>query len=397
MFETKRFLKIGAVAGALLLSSNMVAMADVDYQTWLKDFKETAARSGISKKTLDNTLDGLTPNKRVLELDRRQPEFSLTFWKYLNGRISEKRIQRGRDLLKEHAALFKKVHDKYGVQPRFLVAFWGLETNFGDYTGVFPLIQSLTTLAHDERRSEFFTKQLITALQIMDRGDIPYDVKASWAGAMGYCQFMPTTYQAYAVDGDGDGKRDMWNSLPDVFFSAANFLSQSGWQAGETWGREVKMPKGFDLDLTGLGTKKKLGEWAKLGVRNIDGKALPKADMDASLIIPAGYKGPAFLVYENFRTILDWNRSNLYAIAVGHLADRLVWKGPLESPRIKEVPLSRAQTLQIQARLNENGYDVGKPDGIAGSRTRKAIKAFQKSKGIPADGYPSVELLKLFK
>ncbi|NVJ91033.1 MAG: lytic murein transglycosylase [Methylocystaceae bacterium] len=375
----------------------MVAMADVDYQTWLKDFKETAARSGISKKTLDNTLDGLTPNKRVLELDRRQPEFSLTFWKYLNGRISEKRIQRGRELLKEHAALFKKVHDKYGVQPRFLVAFWGLETNFGDYTGVFPLIQSLTTLAHDERRSEFFTKQLITALQIMDRGDIPYDVKASWAGAMGYCQFMPTTYQAYAVDGDGDGKRDMWNSLPDVFYSAANFLSQSGWQAGETWGREVKMPKGFELDLTGLGTKKKLGEWAKLGVRNIDGKALPKADMDASLIIPAGYKGPAFLVYENFRTILDWNRSNLYAIAVGHLADRLVWKGPLESPRIKEIPLSRAQTLQIQARLNENGYDVGKPDGIAGSRTRKAIKAFQKSKGIPADGYPSVELLKLFK
>lgn len=397
MFEKKRFLKIGAVAGALLLSSNMVAMADVDYQTWLKDFKETAARSGISKKTLDNTLDGLTPNKRVLELDRRQPEFSLTFWKYLNGRISEKRIQRGRELLKEHAALFKKVHDKYGVQPRFLVAFWGLETNFGDYTGVFPLIQSLTTLAHDERRSEFFTKQLITALQIMDRGDIPYDVKASWAGAMGYCQFMPTTYQAYAVDGDGDGKRDMWNSLPDVFYSAANFLSQSGWQAGETWGREVKMPKGFELDLTGLGTKKKLGEWAKLGVRNIDGKALPKADMDASLIIPAGYKGPAFLVYENFRTILDWNRSNLYAIAVGHLADRLVWKGPLESPRIKEIPLSRAQTLQIQARLNENGYDVGKPDGIAGSRTRKAIKAFQKSKGIPADGYPSVELLKLFK
>lgn len=397
MFETKRFLKIGAVAGALLLSSNMTAMADIDYQTWLKDFKETAARSGISKNTLDHTLDGLTPNKRVLELDRRQPEFSLTFWKYLNGSISEKRIQRGRDLLKEHASLFKKVQDKYGVQPRFLVSFWGLETNFGDYTGVFPLIQSLTTLAHDERRSEFFTKQLITALQIMDRGDIPYDVKASWAGAMGYCQFMPTTYKAYAVDGDGDGKRDMWKSLPDVFYSAANFLSQSGWQAGETWGREVKIPKGFDLEFTGLGTKKKLGEWAKLGVRNIDGKALPQADMDASLIIPAGYKGPAFLVYENFRTILDWNRSNLYAIAVGHLADRLVWKGPLQSPQIKETPLSRAQTLQIQARLNENGYDVGKPDGIAGSRTRKAIKAFQKSIGIPADGYPSVELLKLFK
>ncbi|WP_417820697.1 lytic murein transglycosylase [Terasakiella sp.] len=397
MIDKKSFLKVGALAASLWVGATLPAQAEVDYQSWLNDFRNTAARAGISKNTLDNTLNGLVPNKRVLELDRRQPEFSLTFWKYLNGRISEKRIQRGRDLLKKHAALFQKVHDKYGVQPRFLVAFWGLETNFGDYTGVFPLIQSLTTLAHDERRSEFFTKQLMSALQVMDRGDIPFDVKASWAGAMGFCQFMPTTYQAYAVDGDGDGKRDMWKSLPDVFYSAANFLSQSGWQAGETWGREVKLPDGFNLDLTGLGTKKNLSEWAKLGVVKIDGGALPVADMQASVILPGGYRGPAFLVYENFRTILDWNRSNFYAVAVGHLADRLVWGGPLQTTQIEETPLSRAQMLQIQARLNDLGHDVGKPDGIAGSRTRKAIKAFQKSKGIPADGYPSIELLDLLK
>ncbi|WP_419796914.1 MAG: lytic murein transglycosylase [Terasakiella sp.] len=397
MIDKKSFLKVGALAASLWVGATLPAQAEVDYQSWLNDFRNTAARAGISKNTLDNTLNGLELNKRVLELDRRQPEFSLTFWKYLNGRISEKRIQRGRDLLKKHAALFKKVHDKYGVQPRFLVAFWGLETNFGDYTGVFPLIQSLTTLAHDERRSEFFTKQLMSALQIMDRGDIPFDVKASWAGAMGFCQFMPTTYQAYAVDGDGDGKRDMWKSLPDVFYSAANFLSQSGWQAGETWGREVKLPDGFNLDLTGLGTKKNLAEWANLGVVKNDGGALPVADMQASLILPGGYRGPAFLVYENFRTILDWNRSNFYAVAVGHLADRLVWGGPLQTPQIEEIALSRAQMLQIQARLNDLGHDVGKPDGIAGSRTRKAIKAFQKSKGLPADGYPSIELLDLLK
>jgi len=397
MIDKKSFFKAGALAASLWVGAILPAQAEVDYQSWLNDFRNTAARAGISKNTLDHTLNGLEPNKRVLELDRRQPEFSLTFWKYLNGRISEKRIQRGRDLLKKHAALFKKVHDKYGVQPRFLVAFWGLETNFGDYTGVFPLIQSLTTLAHDERRSEFFTKQLMSALQVMDRGDIPFDVKASWAGAMGFCQFMPTTYQAYAVDGDGDGKRDMWKSLPDVFYSAANFLSQSGWQAGETWGREVKLPDGFNLDLTGLGTKKNLAEWAKLGVAKIDGGALPVADMQASVILPGGYRGPAFLVYENFRTILDWNRSNFYAVAVGHLADRLVWGGPLQTPQIEETPLSRAQMLQIQARLNDLGHDVGKPDGIAGSRTRKAIKAFQKSKAIPADGYPSIELLDLLK
>lgn len=397
MIDKKRFFKAAALAGSLLLSTQALAETEETYQSWLNNFKVTAAKAGISAKTLDATLTGLEPNQRVLELDRRQPEFSLTFWKYLNNSISEKRIKRGRDLLKKHAKLFEEVHAKYGVQPRFLVAFWGLETNFGDYTGVFPLIQSLTTLAHDERRREFFTKQLITALEIMDDGHIPYDVKASWAGAMGYCQFMPTTYKAYAVDGDGDGKRNMWKSLPDVFHSAANFLSQSGWQPGETWGREVKIPKGFNLDLTGLGTKKNLADWAKLGVVKVDGKALPQADMKASLILPAGYKGPAFLVYENFRTILDWNRSNFYAIAVGHLADRLVWKGPLQTPQVKETPLSRAQTLLIQSRLNEKGYDVGKPDGIAGSRTRKGIKAFQKSMGIPADGYPSVELLDKLK
>jgi len=393
MIDKMKFLKTSALATALLVGGVTSSMAQGDYQSWLKEFREQAARSGISKNTLDQTLNGLTPNKRVLELDRRQPEFSLTFWKYLNGRISEKRIKRGRDLLKKHAGLFQRVQAKYGVQPRFLVAFWGLETNFGDYTGSFPLIQSLSTLAHDERRREFFTKQLMSALQIMDRGDIPYDVKASWAGAMGYCQFMPTTYQAYAVDGDSDGKRDMWNSLPDVFFSAANFLSESGWQPGETWGREVKLPKGFDLELTGLGTKKDLSQWAKLGVMRVDGQALPVADMKGSIILPAGYKGPAFLVYENFRTILDWNRSNFYAIAVGHLADRLAWRGALQTPQIKEEPLSRADMLKIQARLNDLGFKAGKPDGIAGSRTRKAIKAFQKTKGLPADGHPNSELL----
>ncbi|MDV7338584.1 lytic murein transglycosylase [Terasakiella sp. A23] len=397
MIDKKRFLKAATVAGALLLSSPTSSHAQESYQSWLDNFKNVAAQSGISQKTITATLTGLEPNQRVLELDRRQPEFSLTFWKYLNNSISEKRIKRGRELLKKHKKLFDKVHAKYGVQPRFLVAFWGLETNFGDYTGVFPLVQSLTTLAHDKRRRDFFTKQLLTTLEIMDQGHIPYDVKASWAGAMGYCQFMPTTYKAYAVDGDGDGKSDMWGSLLDVFHSASNFLLQSGWQPGETWGREVKLPKGFNLDLTGLRTKKNLSEWAKLGVVNIDGKALPQADMKGSLILPSGYKGPAFLVYENFRTILDWNRSNFYAIAVGHLADRLVWKGPLKTPQVKETPLSRDQSMMIQTRLNAKGYDVGKPDGIAGSRTRKGIKAFQKSIGIPADGHPTVELLELLK
>lgn len=382
--------------GLMMASTHLLANPTNSFEDWLKTFKAQALQNGVSQNVLERAFEGVTPNQRVLELDRRQPEFSLTFWKYMNTRISEKRIKRGRELLKEHAALFNEVHQKYGVQPRFLVAFWGLETNFGDYTGSFELVRSLSTLAHDERRREFFSKQLIAALQIMDKGDIPIDVKASWAGAMGYCQFMPTTYQAYAVDGDGDGRRDMWNSLADVFHSAANFLSQSGWQAGETWGREVKLPKGFDLELTGLGTRKSLADWQALGIRKMDGANLPQvSDMTASLILPAGIKGPAFLVYENFRTILDWNRSNFYAISVGHLADRLAFKGPLQTPQVDEIPLSRVQTMQIQTRLNKKGYDVGKPDGIAGSQTRKAIKAFQKEKGLPADGYPSHEILEL--
>lgn len=392
--------KLGAFALAFALSplgQNVLAQENSDYQSWLQHFRTQAASLGISEPTLDKTLTGLTPNLRVLELDRRQPEFSLTFWKYLNNSITEKRIQRGRDLLKKHAKLFKAVQNKYGIQPQYLVAFWGLETNFGDYTGAFPLIQSLTTLAHDERRSEFFTTQLLAALEIMDQGDIPFDVKASWAGAMGYCQFMPTTYKAYAVDGDGDGKRDMWQSMADVFHSAGNFLAQSGWQAGESWGREVKLPADFDLDKAGLGTKLPLADWARLGVRRANGQALPQADMAGSILLPSGYKGPAFLVYENFRTILDWNRSNFYAIAVGHLADRIAWKGALLAPVVQEKPLSRAQSLKIQAGLNALGYDVGKPDGIIGSKTRRGIKAFQKSQGIPADGHPNYELFQLIE
>jgi len=392
--------KFRAFSLALALSSfsgGVQAQEVLEYQAWLQKFRAQAVSLGITQRTLDSTLTNLSPNQRVLELDRRQPEFSLTFWRYLNNSISDKRIQRGRDLLKQHADLFAKVQERYGVQPRFLVAFWGLETNFGDYTGTFPLIQSLTTLAHDPRRSEFFTTQLMAALELMDRGDIPFDIKASWAGAMGYAQFMPTTYKAYAVDGDGDGKRNMWKSLSDVFYSAGNFLSHSGWQAGETWGREVTLPSQFDLDKSGLSTKMSLSDWSALGVRKANGQPLPQADMAGSIILPAGYKGPAFLVYENFRTILDWNRSNFYAIAVGHLADRLVWKGPLLTPVTEEKPLSRAQNLQIQAGLNELGYDVGKPDGIMGSKTRRGLKAFQRSQGVPADGYPTLDLLNLIK
>ncbi len=370
------------------------AAQEQPFSKWLRDLRRDALAYGIKSSVLDAALKDVTPIERVLELDRRQPEFTLTFWKYLNGRVTEGRVKLGRELLEKHAALFEKVWRRYGVQPRFLVAFWGLESNFGKHTGSFPLIGALATLAHDERRSEFFRGELIAALSVMSRGDIPFDAKASWAGAMGNVQFMPSSYRDFAVDFDGDHRRDLWNSLPDVFASAANYLSRSGWRGDKTWGREVKLPSGFNLELADMKIRKSLAEWQRLGVRRITGGNLPNVNIDASLILPAGFNGPAFLVYQNFRTILVWNRSLLYAIAVGHLADRLTGGKPFLTPRPEnEVALSRFDVMDLQRRLNAKGFDAGTPDGVIGPKTRDAIKSFQIREKLPQDGYPNAGLL----
>ena len=334
------------------------------------------------------------PIRRVIELDRRQPEFTLTFWNYLSEAINDKRIRRGREMLVKHRALLEKTAARYGVQPRFIAAFWGLESNYGKHTGVFPVLGAVATLAHDPRRSRFFRAQLMAALTIMSRGDVDTAVKGSWAGAMGNFQFIPTTYKDFAVDGDGDGRRDMWNSFPDMFASAANYLSRSGWRRGWTWGREVILPKGFRLELSGLGVRKSLTQWRVLGITRMDGKRLPRDETTGSIVLPAGYAGPAFLVYRNFRTILTWNRSLLYAVAIGHLADRLVGGGRFKSQRpAEEVPLSRADVKDLQKILTGQGFDTGGADGVIGPMTRQAIRGFQKKAHLPADGYPNMGLL----
>lgn len=365
------------------------------YEPWLSDLRAEAQGRGISAQTLDKALSGIKPIPRVIELDRRQPEFTLTLSSYFRKAISSKRIEKGKALLKRHAALLAKVEKRFGVQPRFLVAFWGLESNFGQYTGTFPVVGALVTLAHDRRRARFFREQLLSVLELMDGGHIDINVKGSWAGAMGNHQFIPTTYKGYAVDFDGDGKRDLWNSLPDIFASAANYLNRSGWQGDKTWGREVKIPAEFDIALTGTKIRKPLKEWAKLGITKANGKPLPVADIDASLMVPAGYRGPAFLVYKNYRTILVWNRSHLYALAVGHLADRLIGNGPLVTkPSDKDVPLSRSDIRRLQQMLNGRGYDTGTPDGVLGPMTRAAVRAYQKSAGLPPDGYATQALIR---
>ena len=366
----------------------------IPFSQWLDGVRQEAKAAGMTSAFLDAALAGAKPIKRVVELDRRQPEFTLTFWNYLNKSVNAARIARGREMLAKHRALLQQTARRFGVQPRFIVAFWGLESNYGKYTGAFPLIGAVATLAHDPRRSRFFRGQLLAALTIMSRGDVPLKVKGSWAGAMGNFQFIPTTYKDFAIDADGDGRRDLWNSFPDMFASAANYLQRSGWRRGWSWGREVKLPKGFEFAQTGLGVRKTLGQWRALGIRRIDGGELPKGEARPSVILPAGYEGPAFLVYQNYRTILNWNRSLLYAIAVGHLADRLVGGGPLWNKRpAKEVPLSRADVKDMQRLLAAKGFDSGGSDGVIGPNTRKAIKAYQNQIHLPADGYPTIGLL----
>ena len=381
---------------ALLIFSRQ-GTCDDEFSGWLDGVRREALARGIRAETLHEALDGLEPIPRVLEMDRKQPEFTQTFWRYLDGRVTEGRINRGRALLQTHQKLLETVEKRYGVQARFLVAFWALETNFGDYIGSFPVIGSLATLAYDPRRSDFFRAELLDALTIIDEGHISAaNMLGSWAGAMGQPQFMPSTFVHYAIDQDGDGRRDIWHSLPDVFASAANFLAESGWRGDETWGREVRLPADFDLDLAGLEVKKSLAAWQVLGVRKANGEDLPRTDLHGAIILPAGYGGPAFLIYNNFQTILRWNRSDLYAIAVGHLADRLIGREPFQTPRpTSEERLSREQVEKIQELLAAMGYDPGPIDGVFGSQTRQAIKKFQRTAKLPADGYPTPELLEV--
>lgn len=383
------------ICSFIVFSPAVVSAEQVPFDVWLEEVRTEAKQRGISESTLNTAFAGLAPIERVLELDKSQPEFTQTFWSYLNRAISETRIERGKKLLVQHADLLAEVQKRYGVQPRFLVSFWGLETNFGDYTGGFPVIGSLATLAHDPRRSVFFRSELMHALSILEAGDITADrMSGSWAGAMGQPQFMPSTFTGYAKDGDGDGKRDLWGSLPDVFHSAANYLSQVGWTDEETWGREVKLPDGFDLDLIDMNIKKPIGEWAALGVTRANGNALPAADIEGSIVLPSGRSGPAFLVYGNYRAILIWNRSTLYALAVGILSDRLVDRGRLVAKQpANDRPLSRTDILAMQRSLNKLGFDSGEPDGMVGPMTRAAIRDYQRGAGIPADAYPTADLI----
>ncbi len=379
-----------ALCVALASPSSAQALTDEDFTACLADLRERAADEGVSAEALP----AVEPVERVLDLDRDQPEFTTTLADYLARRITDARVERGRALLAEHEALLDELYREYGVPPRYLVAFWGLESGFGSNLGRTPVLDATATLACDQRRRDYYTGQVTAALRILDRSPLEHeDLKGSWAGAMGHVQFMPEVFVRYAVDYDGDGRRDLWGSVPDALASAANFLQDLGWQSGWRWGREVLLPPDFPYELAGS-EPRPLADWKRLGVRTAYGRELSDAAIDASLLVLAGHEGPAFLVYDNFHTILRWNRSEFYALAVGHMADRLAGRAGLANPPPQDAPrLKRTQVVALQERLAERGFEPGAIDGIPGPQTRQAIRRFQKSQDMIADGFASREVL----
>lgn len=382
--------RLGCLA---LLASPLAQAASVEeadpFRQCVTELEAKAIAAGVSEPVATDVLAKVEHLDRVIELDRRQPEFTTTFADYLNRRVNLRRILQGRLLLQQHEELLEQVTTETGVPPAYLLAFWGLETNFGSYFGNMSVPSSLATLACDPRRSSFFTTQLIAALRIIDEGAISAEqMEGSWAGAMGHVQFMPTVFLEHAVDADGDGRRDLWHSLPDAMMSAGKFLQSMGWNPNYRWGREVLLPEGFDYALAD-GDRRPLAEWRELGLRDAFDQRLDDAPIDAALIVPAGHRGPAFLVYHNFKVIMGWNRSEYYALAVGHLADRIAGAGGLQNPPPEDTPALARETIKsLQASLNDRGFNAGTPDGILGPATRRAIRQFQAANNLTADGYP---------
>lgn len=321
----RRLIAAGAAALALMAGGSAWAQeAGKDFATFLQELEADAVSRGISPQTATTALGGLQHLDRVIELDRKQPEFTFTLQEYLGRVVSPQKVEKGRRMLAENRAVLAQIEKRYGVQPKYVVALWGIETDYGRVTGGFPVVAALATLSYDGRRASYFRGELMDALKIIDGGHITAQaMQGSWAGAMGQCQFMPSSFLRFAEDWDGDGRRDIWTTRADVLASAANYLSKSGWHGDESWGRPVKLPNNFSPRLIGLDQKRAVTEWSKLGVRAANGKPLPKTTLEGSIIRPDNGNGAAFLVYDNFRVVMKWNRSTSFALAAGHLAEKI--------------------------------------------------------------------------
>lgn len=390
--------RLAGIIGLVAALAAAPARADEPtFEEWLKSFRAEAAAAGVGKQVIDQAFDGLQINPRVFELNDNQPEFSRSVWDYIDGAVSPKRVSDGRAKFAGNRALFASIESDYKVDASIVAAIWGLESSFGAAMGDYDVIEALATLAWKGRRTAYGRAQLLGALKILQNGYADRaQLKGSWAGAMGQTQFIPTTYLAFAVDRDRDGHRDLWGNLGDVFASTANYLAASGYSTGEPWGFEVELPEGFDYTLADADTRKAIVEWRAAGVAKIKGDI---ADLDPNLrgrvFLPAGARGPAFLVFQNFEAILKYNNSTAYGLAVSLLSDRIAGR---DDPIVAQWPREdRALTLSerkaVQQALKDKGFDPGPIDGVIGAGTKRALREWQKSVGLPADGYASAETL----
>jgi membrane-bound lytic murein transglycosylase B len=382
-------------SGHPLMQPDAILAAVADFKNCLERMWPAAAKRGISRASFDTFASPLEPDVKIMDYVDAQPEFTKAFWDYLDLLVTEERIARGREILTQHAAAFAAAERAYGVDRHFIAAIWGIETKYGTVAGERPVIRSVATLACVGRRQAYFKDEFLAALEILHRGDIrPEQLKGSWAGAFGATQFMPTAFKRYAVDFDSDGRRDVVASVPDVIASTANHLKMAGWVPGQTWGYEVVVPQGFNFMLADASKRLTLAEWERMGVRRPNGQGFARARDRAYLFVPAGARGPSFLMLDNFRAIMKYNPAEAYALAIGHLADRLRGGSPIVQawPRDERV-LSRDERLELQQHLARHGFDVGEPSGRLGLKTRSAVRDFQARTGLVPDGFATVAIL----
>ena len=388
MLSRRSALALTFAAGA---SALLVRPAQASVQNFVAGLWPEAQARGVSRAIFEQAFAGFAPSQRIMDLTRSQPESVKTTGQYVADAVSSARISTGRSMRGEWSQTLGGASQRWGVQPEIILAIWGMETNYGSYMGGNNVIHALATLTYGNYRYDFFKGELLTALQILTAGHVAApQMVGSWAGAMGHTQFMPSSFMAYAVDYNGNGKRDIWNSVPAALASAANYLKAHGWKPGETWGYEVQLPAGFDYGRAWDVDRQTLGQWEALGVRRTGGRTFPRHGDMARIFMPSGGSGPIFLLLANFDVIKRYNNSNNYALAVGHLADRILGVGPFARPfPANEVGLTRAQREELQSLLNRRGFSVGTPDGVIGPKTRAGIIAFQRASGLLADGHAS--------
>ncbi len=371
------------------------AAQTTDFASCLQNIRSEALRQGVPATVADTALRGLTPDQKVLDLDSRQPEFSLTYGKYIGNSVTPDRVAKGQQKMTQYASLLGQLQSEYGVPAQYLVSFWGMETNYGTFMGDFSALRSVATLACMTKRTAFFTNEAVQGLKILANNHMTtQQMKGSWAGAIGILQFLPSTFPKYAVDRDGNGKIDIWNSMPDAFASAANFLRGIGFKPGLPAAEEVVLPQNFPLDQADTTVEKPVKTWAQMGVKRGGNKPLPTSDDNASIVLPAGWRGPAFILYPNFKAVMNWNRSTLYALAVSILAQQLAGGPPvMQTAPEDDQPLSHDTVVDMQTKLTKLGFYSEDTDGLLGPKTRSAVRLFQKQAGMPADGHPTNEVI----